>query len=77
MDIHFLDIIMYFVCLVLIYIFMAAISGGQYVEEMGILVTFMVIFVFTITYLIIFWACGVNWVDIPFMEWFHWFNFKW
>ena len=36
MDIHFLDIIMYFVCLVLIYIFMAAISGGQYVEEMGI-----------------------------------------
>lgn len=74
MEIHFLDIIMYFVCLFLIYCFMAIISNGQYVEEMGILVTFMVMIIFTLIYVIVFGVCGLNWVDF---HYHNWFNFKW
>ncbi len=76
---HVLDLIMYFVTVILLWLTMHLLSGGEMTEELGgALIGFPVIVIYTIIYIAIFvWPGNYNWVDI-----FHNgiktnFNLKW
>lgn len=65
---HLLDLLMYFVCLGVIYCILYLISGGDYTEEMGgALVWAPIAAIFTIIYIILFaFAPDWNWCDFDY-----------
>ena len=60
MTLHYLDIIVYLVCLVLIYI----LAPQDYKYELGFLALFFIYIIFTIIYVIIFGFIDFNVIDI-------------
>lgn len=73
---HFLDLIMYFVCVFLLWKTLAIISDRQLTEEIGSLVGVMIVVIFTIAYIIAFafWP-DWNWIDFDWSvprNWFKW-----
>jgi len=60
MDIHLLDIIMYFVLSSLLWILLPS----DYKQEMGLMFGFFFEFLFLVIYLIIFAAFDLNWIDL-------------
>lgn len=64
---HFLDLIMYFVCVFILWGILALISGGEYTNELGGLIGMLVVIIFTVIYIILFAiAPDWNWVDFNF-----------
>lgn len=74
---HILDLIMYFPCIILLWLILSVISNREYTEELGgALVGIPVLFVFTIIYILTFvWPGDYNWSDI-FAGRQHLFNIK-
>lgn len=72
MDIHLLDIILYFVIGIIIWNSLSV----DYTEEIGGLIGIGVLLLYTIVYIVIFGVFDINWIDI-----FSWvkikLNFKW
>lgn len=60
MEIHWLDILIYFIGLVIIYLCLPE----EYKFEMGIIVGFIIMLIYSVIYFIIFGLCGVNVIDI-------------
>lgn len=60
MNIHFLDFVMYLVFLLIILFLL----GKEYTEELGGLVGFFVIIIYTIIYIVFFMILDFNWIDI-------------
>lgn len=62
---HLLDLIMYFVLVVLLWWILDKVSGSQWTEELGSLLGGFIVIIFTIAYIILFcfWP-DWNWVDI-------------
>ena len=61
---HILDLIMYFVTAGLLWFIMDKISGGDLTEEIGVVIGWMIMLVYTIIYIILFAFCSYNWIDI-------------
>ena len=74
---HILDLIMYFVCGWLLWQTLRIISGGDFTEEIGSLVGYMAMIIFTIVYIILFcFYPDWNWSDLSWAEVKSWFNFN-
>lgn len=64
MTLHFLDLIMYIVLVIILWYILEKISGGEFTHELGGLIGMAVTIVFTIIYVIIFVFCDYDWIDI-------------
>lgn len=60
MDFHILDLIMYIIIGVIIWL----IQPDEHIEEVGCVIGVGILFIYTIIYLIIFAVFDVNWIDI-------------
>lgn len=62
---HILDLIMYFVTCGIIWFLLDKMSDSEYTEELGALVGWFTLFVYTILYTMVFciWP-DLNWIDI-------------
>lgn len=76
---HFLDFIMYFVTMGVIWGLLELIGQGEFTNELGGLIGMLVIFIATIVYVSVFVFSGVDWIDIfhgkynvNFLDWFSW-----
>lgn len=76
---HFLDLIMWFVCVQILWWILGAISGGDLTEEIGSLVGFFILAIFTVVYIILFaFYPDWNWSDFNYTSWPNLKNFfKW
>ena len=61
---HILDLIMYFVTVVLLWIITDGINKGDLEKELRLKVIHVVIFIHTIVYILIFVFVDYNWIDI-------------
>lgn len=57
---HILDLVMYVILVIVIW----NILGEEYTQELGGLVGLLVLFLFTIAYLVLFVWIDYNWIDI-------------
>lgn len=64
MEFHLLDLICYFVGLVILWYALDKFSGGEFTNEMGALIGWFISLVYTITYIIFFWFLDYNIVDV-------------
>lgn len=66
---HFLDLIMYFVCAGLLWWILGIISGGDLTEEIGSIVGMFIMLIFTVTYIVLFALVpDWNWVDFDYQD---------
>lgn len=61
---HILDLLMYFATCGIIWFLLEKLSNGEFTHELGGVVGMLIIFVWTIIYVILFWFCDYNWIDI-------------
>lgn len=61
---HFLDLIMYFVCYGFIWFLLDLFSGGELTNELGGFIGLLIMFIYTIIYIILFVFVDYNWIDI-------------
>jgi hypothetical protein len=64
MTIHILDILMYFVVIVVYWFLLDKLSAGEYTNELGGLVGLLGSAVITIIYIILFGIMGWDWINI-------------
>lgn len=62
---HILDLLMYFATCGIIWFLLEKLSNGELTHEYEFgMVGMFIIFVWTIIYVILFWFCDYNWIDI-------------
>lgn len=62
---HYLDLIMYIVIVLLLWFALHKLSEGEYTTEIGGIVGYGIELIFTVIYIIIFvWPIDLNWSDI-------------
>jgi len=61
---HILDLIMYVLCCFLLWKLIEVMSDGEFTQELGAIAGALIMAVFTIIYVILFWFCDYNWIDI-------------
>lgn len=61
---HILDLIMYIVCCFLLWKLIEKMTDGELTKELGAIGGALIIAAFTIIYVILFWICDYNWIDI-------------
>ena len=61
---HILDLIMYIILIPIIWKLIEVMTDGEFTQELGAIGGFLIMVVFTIIYVILFWFCDFNWIDI-------------
>jgi hypothetical protein len=61
---HILDLIIYLISIPILWKIIDVMSNGEFVEELGTLVGYLIIIVYTIIYVILFVWVDYNWIDI-------------
>jgi hypothetical protein len=61
---HILDLIMYIILIPIIWKLIEVMSNEEFTQEMGTIVGVFIMSIFTIIYVILFWFCDYNWIDI-------------
>jgi len=61
---HILDLIMYIILIPIIWKLIEVMSDGEFTQELGVIAGALIMAVFTIIYVILFWFCDYNWIDI-------------
>lgn len=61
---HILDLIMYLALVPIIWKLIEVMSNGEFTYEMGAIAGILIVAVFTVIYVILFWFCDYNWIDI-------------
>ena len=64
MSIHLVDLIMYFILLVLLWHLIDKLSNSEYTEELGVLIGLVIVLIYTAIYIVIFAYFDNNWVDL-------------
>lgn len=78
MDIHILDIIMYFIVMIISWFLIDKFSNGELTQEIGGLIGISIQFLITIIYIILFGLIDWNWIDIfNGILTINWFNLNW
>ena len=69
---HILDLIIYLISIPILWKIIDVMSDGEFVEELGTLVGYFIVIVYTIIYVILFYWVDYNWIDIfsSSQEWF-------
>jgi hypothetical protein len=61
---HILDLIIYLISIPILWKIIDVMSNGEFVEELGTLVGYLIVIVYTIIYVILFVWVDYNWIDI-------------
>lgn len=78
MDIHVLDIIMYFVVMIVSWFLIDKLSNEEFTNELGALVGLIIQLIVTIIYIVLFAVIDWNWIDIfNGISPIDWLNFNW
>lgn len=69
---HILDLIVYLISIPILWKIIDVMSNGEFVEELGTLVGYLIVIAYTIIYVILFVWVDYNWIDIfsSSQEWF-------
>ena len=78
MTIHILDIVMYFVVIVVYWYLLDKLSDGEYTNELGGLIGLLGVGVITIVYIILFGVMDWDWINIiKGISPIEWLKLKW
>jgi hypothetical protein len=61
---HILDLIIYLISIPILWKIIDVMSDGEFVEELGTLVGYFIVIIYTIIYVILFYWVDYNWIDI-------------
>ena len=61
---HILDLIIYLISIPILWKIIDVMSNGEFVEELGTLVGYLIVIAYTIIYVILFVWVDYNWIDI-------------